>query len=52
MKESKMRKEWRWLMLGALGAALFAHLLARSRSKLSAADAAVYGSELKRMQDA
>lgn len=39
-------------MLAALGTVLLALLLARSRSKLTDEDAAVYGSELERMQDA
>lgn len=47
-----MRDGWRWLMLAVLGSVLLAHLLARSRSQLSNDDAAVYGRELERMQDA
>jgi hypothetical protein len=39
-------------MLAALGAVVLAHWMARSRSTLSADDAAVYGEELERMQDA
>ena len=47
-----MRGGWRWWMIAALGTVVLAHLLARSRSRLSDDDAAVYGSELERMQDA
>lgn len=47
-----MRNGWRWLLFAALGTAILAHLLARSRPKMSDDDAAVYSSELERMQDA
>lgn len=47
-----MRVGWRWFMLAALGTVVLARLLTRSRSKLSADDAVVYGGELERMQDA
>lgn len=52
MREIELRDGWRWMMFAALGTVLLAHVLSRSRSKLSDDDAAVYGSELERMQDA
>ncbi|MBP6813874.1 MAG: hypothetical protein KA169_03225 [Burkholderiaceae bacterium] len=52
MREIELRDGWRWMMFAALGTVLLAHVLSRSRSKLSDDDAAVYGSERERMQDA
>lgn len=47
-----MRSGWRWLLLAALGGAALAWALGRPRRAMTADDAAVYGDELERMQDA